>query len=326
MEHLQNGTPWKDTDGNDIHAHGGHMLLAPDGYYYWYGENRRDGVYVSVYRSRDLRNWEFRRHVLTVDSPVKASRVKADMTLYRVTDEAEYNARRNSGVNPVILHGGRYLAKINVERPKVLYCEKTGKYVMWAHYENGKDYLAAACCVATCDTPDGDFVYHGSFNPFGAMSRDCTLFRDDDGRAYFLSASRDNLDLHVYRLTPDYMNVARLVSTPFQAELREAPAVYKRDGRYYMLSSYCTGWAPNQGKWAVADDIEGDWSLLEDFGDETTFRSQPAFVLQKDGQDIYVGDRWEGSGEAYFTSTYIVLPIRYDGIRPYITYDDTAAF
>ena len=322
----KNGEIWYATNGDEIHAHGGHMLLAKDGWYYWYGEDRRGARYVSVYRSRDLREWEFRRAVLTVDSVTEPSRVKAKMELFRPVDAEEFARLKDTGVNAVIEHRGKTIGKINIERPKVLYCEKTGKYVMWGHYENGRDYLDAACFVATCDTPDGDFVYHGAFNPFGEMSRDCTLFLDEDGTAYFLSAARDNCDLHIYRLTPDFMNVARLVGTPFQGELREAPAVYRHNGKYYMLSSYCTGWAPNQGKWAVADRMDGDWSLLEDFGDDTTFRSQPAFVLQKDGRDLYVGDRWEGSGERYFTSTYIVLEIHYDGERPYIEASDTVAW
>ncbi len=64
MTRLQpNGTLWLDTDGNPIHAHGGHMLQH-DGWYYWYGEDRRDNIYVSVYRSKNLVDWEFRRHVL----------------------------------------------------------------------------------------------------------------------------------------------------------------------------------------------------------------------------------------------------------------------
>ena len=50
--------------------------------------------------------------------------------------------------------------------------------------------------------------------------------------------------------------------------------------------------------------------------------SSSAFVLQKDGKDIYVGDRWEGSGDKYFTSTYIVLDIGYLDGCPYITYTD----
>ena len=41
MSALLNGKSWLDTDGNVIHAHGGHMLFH-EGYYYWYGENRKD--------------------------------------------------------------------------------------------------------------------------------------------------------------------------------------------------------------------------------------------------------------------------------------------
>ena len=33
---MKNGVKLYDTDGNEIHAHGGHMLFH-DGYYYWYG-------------------------------------------------------------------------------------------------------------------------------------------------------------------------------------------------------------------------------------------------------------------------------------------------
>ena len=36
--------------------------------------------------------------------------------------------------------------------------------------------------------------------------------------------------------------------------------------KYYMLTSFCTGWAPNQGKYAVADSIEGRWSMLTEIG------------------------------------------------------------
>ena len=34
--------------------------------------------------------------------------------------------------------------KVNLERPKVLYNEETKKFVLWVHFENGKDYHDAA--------------------------------------------------------------------------------------------------------------------------------------------------------------------------------------
>ena len=304
---MKNGGFIFDRDGNVLHAHGGYIISHGD-YYYWYGEDRRDDIYVSCYRSRDLKNWEFRRHVLTAQSECRPYRVRTTLSL-----------RRDDG------------GRVNIERPKVLFCESTGKFVMWAHYENGHDYCDAAACVATCDEPDGDFVYHGHFNPYGHMSRDCTLFRDNDGVAYFISAARDNADLHIYRLTDDYMNVDGLVNVLFQGEYREAPAVFFMDGKYYMLSSFCTGWHPNQGCFATADSIGGRWSTLKNFGDETTFHSQPAFVLPVGGNFYYVGDRWGGYPMSnpfdYFKSGYVILKIRFDDKNePYIEWSDEGEF
>ena len=154
------------------------------------------------------------------------------------------------------------------------------------------------------------------------MSRDCTVFQEEDGTAYFISASRDNADMHMYRLSEDYMNVDQLVNRLWQGEYREAPAVAKINGRYYMLNSWCTGWAPNQGKYASADSMEGRWSRLENIGDETTFGSQPAFILQKDHQTLYFGDRWGGSGEKYFESGYVVYPLIEDHGKLTMQYQD----
>ncbi len=316
MTEYKNGTLWLDTDGNPIQAHGGH-IIEYGGFYWWYGENRLGDNYVSCYRSRDLLNWEFRRNVLTKHSPCKEHRVKSDTSL----------------VNE---HGG----KVNIERPKVAYNAKIGKFVMWAHYENGENYDAACACAAVSDAPDGEFTYLGSFRPFGEMSRDCTLFCDDDGKAYFVSSSRDNLDTHIYRLSDDYLNTSKLSAVLWQGEMREAPALFKKNGEYFMLNSYCTGWEPNQGKYSRSCGIEDGWQDLSLFGDETTFTSQPAFVLPVKRPDggtdyYYFGDRWcykgvnlrlEGNdtAEYYANSTYVVLKIRFDTDgNPYIEWSDT---
>lgn len=285
---ITNGTIWRDTDGNVLHAHGGY-IIKHGGVYYWYGENRLENFYVDCYCSEDLVNWTFRNHVLTADSRTENSRVRADLRL------------RNE-------EGG----KVNIERPKVLYDRKAGRFVMWMHYENGKDYHCAAAAVATCDTPDGDFVYHGSFNPYGEMSRDCTLFEDGE-KAYFLSASRDNADMHMYLLQEDLMNVERLAASFWQGEYREAPALVKKDDFYYIFSSFCTGWAPNQGKYARTDCLEKGFGLQKEIGDETTYRSQPAFILKVEGSEttsyIYVGDRWDGKD--YHNSRYVWFPLEF---------------
>lgn len=316
----RNGQTWLDTDHNPIHAHGGHMLHHGE-YWYWYGEDRRDDSYVSCYRSKDLHTWEFRGTVLSMTSPVAPMRIRSDLTLRR--SGIDPNAEISDGLNVIPAERG----KVNIERPKVLYCKQTGQFVMWAHYENGQNYTAASACIATSDTPDGEFTYRGSFNPFGNMSRDCTLFLDDNGDAYFLSSARNNADMKIYRLTADYMNVDEEVRTLFQGEHREAPAVFKRNGKYILLTSMCTGWLPNQSGYAISDRMDGRWTIIENFGDKTTFDSQPAFVIPlDDGRYIYFADRWQGRGDAYFDSTYVALEILFtdDGL-PYIEYSAESA-
>lgn len=287
---INNCFQWKDTSGEDIHAHGG-GFLHENGYYYLFGENRLEGVKVSCYRSSNLKNWEFRNHVLTLNSTAKSVYYRTDLNL-----------------NPLQTQDGAL-----IERPKVLYNENTSQYIMWMHWENGRDYEQARCAVATCDTIDGDYIYRGSFNPIGHRSRDCTLFKDDDGTAYFISASRNNADLHIYRLSDDYLSIDEQVKTLWPAQYREAPAIMKRNGVYFLISSFCTGWYPNQGAYAVSDCLTGRWSSLRALGDATTFDSQPTYIIPVAGSEttdyLYIGDRWDPS--EYHESTYIMLPLTF---------------
>lgn len=76
-----------------------------------------------------------------------------------------------------------------------------------------------------------------------------------------------------------------------------------------MITSFCTGWAPNQGEYARAEGMELPWSSLQEIGDETTFESQAAFLLEVKGRMFYFGDRWGGDGEGYFRSGYVAYPL-----------------
>ncbi|WP_337099957.1 family 43 glycosylhydrolase [Paenibacillus sp. YIM B09110] len=292
---IDNSQIWHDNDGNAIHAHGGGFLQEGD-YYYWFGESRQGSKKVACYRSTDMEHWEFRNHVLSVDSAFQS-------VYYRTFSEMDPYGTIDKG----------YGSGSVIERPKVLHNAFTGKYVMWMHWENGRDYLDARCAVATCDTIDGDYDYHGSYNPIGQMSRDCTLFRDDDGTGYFISAARDNADLMIYRLSDDYLSIDEHVKTLWPGQYREAPALFKRGELYFLVTSACTGWYPNQGAYAYASSLTGKWSQLYDLGGPTTYDSQPAFVLTVQGIEhttyLYVGDRWDPSN--YSQSSYVFLPLEF---------------
>ena len=280
---ITNATQFADTAGSPVQAHGGGVIKV-GAFYYWFGEDRNtDNTfrYVSVYRSRDLKTWEFRRHVLT------------------------------QATNPE-------LATANIERPKVIFNSTTGEYVMWMHKEGSStDYSEARAAVATSKTVDGNYAWQGSFRPLGdQMSRDITLFKDDDGKAYMISASNENADLHVYRLTADYKAIDAQVQNLWVGKNREAPAMFKRNGVYFLLTSGATGWSPNQQKYGTSTSITGNWSGLKDVGDSTTFGSQTAFVLPIQGNKateyLYVGDRWGNSmGGGVNDSQYIWLPLSF---------------
>ncbi|WP_445670241.1 RICIN domain-containing protein [Paenibacillus sp. PL2-23] len=274
---IDNGIQFKDTSGNPIQAHGGGMLKSGS-YYYWFGENRDGTNYVSVYRSTDLKNWQFRAHVLSKSSHAE-------------------------------------LATANIERPKVIYNASTGKYVMWMHKENGVDYGEARVAVASASNIEGPYTYHGSFRPLNYDSRDMTVY-NDNGTAYLISATQVNADLNIYRLTSDFLGVDSLVTTLWDNQYREAPAIFKRGSTYFLLTSGATGWNPNQAKYATATSIAGPWSSLSNVGNANTYQSQSTYVLPVEGTSgtsyLYMGDRWAGAwGGPVNTSEYVWLPITF---------------
>ncbi len=296
---IQNPYLPLDQNQNPVHAHGGHIQFF-EGYYYWIGENRTGDNKVSCYKTKDFKDWSFCNHILTIDSKCEKHYIYSDL-------ELKYLDR-----TPILGKG------VNIERPKVIYNKKTKKFVMWMHFELPDDYKEARCAVAVCDTIDGDYTYLGSFNPIGNMSRDCTLFVEDDGTAYFISASRENLDLHIYRLSEDYLCIDKLLRVLWPSHGREAPTMFKKDGLYYLLSSGCTGWASNQSTYSYADKIDGDYKPLRNFGNENTFVSQPTCVLKLTKDNVeryyYIGDRWGDGitkGFDYFKSKTVILPIQF---------------
>ncbi|WP_430788699.1 RICIN domain-containing protein [Actinoplanes sp. G11-F43] len=278
---ITNGVQFTDTSGAGLHAHGGGVLKVGS-YWYWFGENRNaDDTFraVSVYRSTDLRTWEFRNNVLTSSSAAE-------------------------------------LGSAKIERPKVIYNAATGKYVMWMHKENATDYGEARAAVASADSVDGTYTYHGSFRPFGSyMSRDITLY-NDGGTGYMISAADENRDLMIYRLTADFLNVSTVVGNFWDNATREAPAMFQRNGVYFLLTSGTSGWNPNQSKYATATSISGPWSGWTNVGDSTSYGSQPAYVLPVQGTSgtsyLYMGDRWAGAWSGPVNdSRYVWLPISF---------------
>ena len=132
------GEIWPDNNGVHINAHGGGILYHKNTYY-WYGEHKIEGeigntaqVGVHVYSSKNLYDWVDEGIALNVSDDEKSDIIKGCI----------------------------------LERPKVIYNEKTGKFVMWFHLElKDKGYDAARSGVAVSDSPVGPFVFIKSFRP-----------------------------------------------------------------------------------------------------------------------------------------------------------------
>jgi F5/8 type C domain-containing protein/glycosyl hydrolase family 43 len=279
---ITNGGYWQDTEGNRIEAHGAGVIRVGSKWY-WIGEDKsaNSGNFkaVNCYASDDLATWEFRHAIITKQT------------------SSDLNA-----------------ADRIIERPKVVYNDTTKKFVMWLHWE-GQNYATAEAGVFTSDTVDGDYTQVRHFRPNKNMSRDDTLFKDDDGKAYFLSASNENADLSLYELTDDYTDMKRQITTLWAGSYREAPAIMKANDRYFIVNSGATNWDPNQQKYATATAMDGPWGSLSNLGDGTGFDTQTAFIIPVQGTKtttyIYAGDRWQDPDLK--SSKYIWLPIKISG-------------
>jgi hypothetical protein len=135
---IISGEVWRDMNGDTINAHGGGLLFH-EGTYYWFGENRPASGFVTekginCYSSADLCDWKYEGIALGV-----------------------------SGEEGHDIEKGCIM-----ERPKVIYNEKTGKFVMWFHLElKGMGYEPARAAVAISDSPAGPyrFIRSGRVNP-----------------------------------------------------------------------------------------------------------------------------------------------------------------
>jgi hypothetical protein len=294
------GELWPDTSGTPINAHGGGFLFR-NGTYYWFGEFKTAGpggnaanVGVSVYSSRDLYHW------------------KNEGAAFKVSDDPASDI-----VKGCVL-----------ERPKVLFNAKTGLYVMWFHLElKGKGYNAARAGVATSKSPTGPFTFVRDFRPDGEMSRDMTLYQDDDGKAYLITTSENNQTQHVSQLTDDYLDTTGHYTRILAHKALEGEAIFKANGHYFYIGSHTTGWAPNPAFAAVADSITGPWKELGNPCrgpvSELTFGAQSTYVLPvagKPGAFIFIADQWRPRNA--IDGRYVWLPITISGDTFTITWRD----
>lgn len=293
------GLTWLDDKGNPINAHGGGVLYEK-GIYCWYGEHKLPGRSekqladggVHCYSSRDLYNWKDEGLVLSVDHENAASDIAAGCIL---------------------------------ERPKVIYNERTKKYMMYFKlYPRGTGYERGFVGVASASSPKGPFTYSHRF--LGADSEkgsgDFTMFKDINGDLLHFTVRKPDRAFCVGKLNETYTQPGApykvLTEIPVETE---APALFVHEGRYYMLGSGSSGWTPNAARAFNAPSVTGPYQQQDNpcegvnphnqLDKEKTFGGQISFVLPVQGyKDAYIAlfDSW--NPEKPIEGGYIWLPVR----------------
>lgn len=245
-----------------------------------------------------------------------------------------------------------------IERPKVVYNKKNNNYVMIFHADGPRNsdvvnwindgmswwdasysYIRACLGFAISDTPFGPFklinvqrmhYVNGWHDDDRGMARDQTVFIDDDERAYAIYSSENNQFIYISRLNEDFTTwdvpqEKAVEGVDFKGRVlnwqwREAPAVFKYNGYYYMMTSGTSGWAPNAASWHRATSLYGPYEDMGNpaigSGSERTFDSQSTYFIvynQTNGQFIYFGDRWWSDN--LWWSRYVWLPVELNKVE-----------
>ncbi|MBT3379290.1 MAG: family 43 glycosylhydrolase [Lentisphaerae bacterium] len=334
------GEPWLDDRGVHINAHGGGVLFH-GGAYYWFGEHKISGkagnvahVGVHCYSSTDLTSWRDEGIALAVSDDSESDIVR-ECVLER--PKVIYNALTETFVMwfHLELKGQGYAA---ARSGVAVSSSPTGPYAFCDSFRpNAGHWPLNATEEQKAPLEDPPYLRNRSVsggpnaatpaNGFfrrdhlgGQMARDMTLFVDDDGTGYHIYSSEENSTLHISELTPDFQRPSGRYVRVFEKRWMEAAAICKRQGRYYLLASGCTGWAPNEARSAVADSIWGPWEELGNpcvginpmngLGQEKTFGGQSTSILPVEGlRDAYIAmfDIW--CPEDAIDGRYVWLPI-----------------
>jgi hypothetical protein len=322
--------------------------------YYWYGEDRSNGYSdspgVHLYSSHDLYHWNDEGLALrAMNSRDQFENDKYFAKLYKHYTPAQKEiVWRDLSTNSVRTDGWATFSIL--ERPKVIYNKATRKWVMWVHSDgpssptSTSNYARAEAGVAIADSPKGPFRWIDSyrldhvpsdsvpwcgsgpsFDPAGGMARDMNLFVDDDGTAYIIYSSEENRTMYISKLNRSYTYLSASPDTAVQGKdftrtlvcnQREAPAMFKSEGTYYLLTSGATGWDPNPAHYATSQNILGQFTdrgvPITGDGAATTYNSQSTNVItidQKHNKFLFMADRWTPSDLA--NAPYVWMPMRF---------------
>lgn len=273
---IYNGIPWYDQNGNTVNAHGACMVQEGEKYYL-FGE----------YKTDDINRY-------------------MGFSCYSTENFTDW--KFEGFALPPLKSGLLGPGRIG-ERVKVLKSMKTGKYSMLMHTDDSR-YCDPCIGLAVGNHLDREFQFQGPLLFHGEPIRlwDMGTFTDDDGVSYLLTHEGN-----IYRLDETCTEAVELTAENI-APGGESPAMFKKDGIYYLMLSNKTSWERNDNYYFTADDLHGPWVYRGLFCPEgsLTYNTQCSFVFQYERADgnipVYVGDRWSFPRQAS-AATLVLLPI-----------------
>ena len=188
-----------------------------------------------------------------------------------------------------------------VDRPHIIYCQKTGKYVCWIKVMASE--IAQFMTILQADRFEGPYVTVKKFyNPLDMYCGDFALHVDDEKGKAYIWFERPHFQLVCATLTDDFTGVTKEYSIHYDGLIppytREAPTFFERNGKKYLFTSGTSGYYPNRTDVCTFTDYHGEYISLGNpcISDKsgTTFNSQITCVIRVPGTDRYVAmaDRW----------------------------------
>ncbi|MBE7178242.1 MAG: family 43 glycosylhydrolase [Mucilaginibacter polytrichastri] len=288
------------TLGDAIDAHDGEIAYFGDTYYLYgtsydcgfeWGNKGAPFCGFKVYTSKDMHNWTDRGMLFDAETDVWQSRC----------DGKTYGCFR----------------------PHVIYNARTRNYVLWINvYDNVVGYR-----VFTSKNPAGPFTevaepklaVNAQQPAAGLNNGDHDLFVDDDGTAYLaLTDWRKRGSIAIEKLSDDYLSGTGEVAENVTDSLTEAPGMFKRNGRYYVLYSdpncgYCSGTGTS---YKTARSPLGPWSEGRKISDNSC-GGQPSFVstIKLKGGDIFLygSDLWNNAAKNEALANFFWSALEFDG-------------
>lgn len=264
-----------DTDGNAIEALDEQDLIYANGYYYLIGQSFAEGAFnyapgvpydetlsttiptfyrwsgVVTYRSTDLENWEL-------------------VSRWYPTDPGT----------------GRHII---VKKPRIVYSESTGKYVLWFLHNNRLEGQSPVMLV-TSDSPEGPWsapevpaILDGM--SYSDLSHDFQIKIDPKTGTGWLTQAMSTV--HLYQLTPDMKGIAADYSFEMAGAgdfatntIAGGMCFFYHDGWWYIGGSpRCGNCIGTKFSYVMAKDPKGPW-----LSPDTMSEDQPVIpsVLSED--------------------------------------------